>query len=315
SNTVSDNHFYDNWRRGTMLFAVPDATVCGPPPAASGAPVPGCDPAGTTTSYGNRFHGNTMGVSPTGKVLPNGTDFWWDSFPGNTGNCWWDNKAAPGARVTSAPALLPGCAGGTQPQTSIGIGDVSNEGELVACLAGFEVSGYPAGNPYTCSWSKTPPKPGSSPIPLTRAASDDPAQVAQLGAVCAAGLSPKLCGFVASLQAHPALDLFRFPFADQNLPAVELPASIATRPLGSMTCSWWRQADDDRRLGMVQRIRQYSTAPINGSAGDERYGYGAGLSDTRAMGLFESRCSTFEAGSLALYKIYGAAAPFSALVG
>ena len=30
---------------------------------------------------------------------PNGVDFWWDAFPGNTGNCWWGNKAAPGKTV------------------------------------------------------------------------------------------------------------------------------------------------------------------------------------------------------------------------
>jgi hypothetical protein len=47
--------------------------------------------------------------------------------------------------------------------------------------------------------------------------------------------------------------------------------------------------------------------------GTTSQGYGAGMSDTRAMALFESRCSTFEAGPFALYKIYGAAAPFSAL--
>jgi hypothetical protein len=29
--------------------------------------------------------------------------------------------------------------------------------------------------------------------------------------------------------------------------------------------------------------------------------------------LFDDRCSTFEAGPFALYKIYGAAAPFAAL--
>ena len=26
---VRNNHFYDNWRRGTMLFSVPDQLVCG----------------------------------------------------------------------------------------------------------------------------------------------------------------------------------------------------------------------------------------------------------------------------------------------
>ena len=42
ANVVRNNHFYDNWRRGAMLFAVPDALVCGPPPVGSSTPVPGC---------------------------------------------------------------------------------------------------------------------------------------------------------------------------------------------------------------------------------------------------------------------------------
>ena len=65
---------------------------------------------------------------------------------------------------------------------------------------------------------------------------------------------------------------------------------------------------------MVQRIRHYATRPINGDATNV-YGYGAGLSDTRAMELFESRCSTFGVGPFALYKLYGAAAPFAAYGG
>ena len=59
---------------------------------------------------------------------------------------------------------------------------------------------------------------------------------------------------------------------------------------------------------MVQRIAHFATLPVNAP-----YGYGSGMSDTRAMVLFESRCSTAYAGPFALYKLYGAAAPFSAL--
>ena len=94
-NVLRRNHFYDNYRRGVMLFAVPDATVCGPV-VGSTTPVPGCDPAKISTSYNNSFTANVMGVAPDGAVQPNGTDFWWDAFPGNTGNCWWGNIAAPG---------------------------------------------------------------------------------------------------------------------------------------------------------------------------------------------------------------------------
>jgi len=86
--------------------------------------------------------------------------------------------------------------------------------------------------------------------------------------------------------------------------------------LSSFTCSWWRQADNDHRLGMVQRIRALAGGAVNGSPGDfTTYGYGAGLSDGRAASMFDDRCSTFEAGPFALYKIYGAAAPFAAYTG
>jgi hypothetical protein len=170
ANVVQGNYFFDNWRRGTMLFAVPDATVCGPPPVGSSTPVPGCNPAGVSTSYDNRFAGNTFGTAPSGQTRPNGLDMWWDSFPGNTGNCFYDNKAAAGKRVTSEPLVLPDCLGGTRPELSVGTGDLANESELVACLAGFTVSGYPAGNGTLCSWTTTPPRPSDgSPLPSTGA--------------------------------------------------------------------------------------------------------------------------------------------------
>jgi hypothetical protein len=64
-------------------------------------------------------------------------------------------------------------------------------------------------------------------------------------------------------------------------------------------------------MGMVQRIRAFATGKANN--GTKAVGYGAGMSDARAAKLFEDRCSTFHAGPFALYKIYGAAAPFAAL--
>jgi hypothetical protein len=151
-NTVRYNHFYDNWRRGAMLFAVPDATVCGPV-IGSSIPVPGCDPTKFSTSYRNKFYGNVMGVTPGGLARPNGTDFWWDSFPTNTGNCWYSNTAAAGKRVTTSPPLLPNCV----LLPSIGTGS-TNEVELLACFGASQLGGY---NATLCPWFTTPPKPGS----------------------------------------------------------------------------------------------------------------------------------------------------------
>jgi hypothetical protein len=154
-NIVRNNRFWDNWRRGTMLFAVPDATVCNDP----AVQVHGCSAGQVSTSFRNSFHDNEMGIGPNGGSQPNGVDFWWDSFPGNTGNCWFQNKAAPGKSITSSPSLppLPNCNNGQNPGSSTGNGlPPSNEAELVQCLAGFSVTGY---DPNACPWFKTPPKP------------------------------------------------------------------------------------------------------------------------------------------------------------
>jgi hypothetical protein len=157
-NIVRNNHFYDNWRRGTMLFAVPDATICGPPPVGSDSPVPGCQPSKFSTSYRDNFYGNVMGVSPSGKTMPNGVDFWWDNYTTNTGNCWYQNTAAAGRSITSDPSNLPSCANGTDPGSSVGTGNPKNESELVQCFLGF-VAGDNPYNASTCPWFVTPAKP------------------------------------------------------------------------------------------------------------------------------------------------------------
>jgi hypothetical protein len=306
-NTVRNNWFWDNWRRAVMLFAVPDAPVCGPAPVGSDTPVPGCSPTTVSTSFDNHFHHNTMGVTHAGTVRPNGVDFWWDSFPGNTGNCWWGNRAAAGEEVTSSPASLPDCAGGTDPSTSIGTGAPVNEAELVACFAGFTVSGYPAGNSTLCSWSNTPPRPGSSPSTLAPGQE----QTAEFASICSQGLAHRLCSpYTDWLTLSVG---FLVNTVSDALSPLALVEPVATQGrLSSFTCSWWRRADAAHRLGMVQRIRHFATGAIDGPG---NLGYGAGLSDSRAAALFSDRCSTFQAGPFALYKIYGAAAPFAAFSG
>jgi len=146
--TVRFNRFWDNWRRGTMLFAVPDATVCADQHQA------GCDPKKVSTSFNNRFYGNIMGVAPNGATKPNGTDFWWDSMVGNTGNCWYGNIPASGRQITMSPNPLPDCNGGRNPSSSIGTGTApQNQAELANCLGDIEF------DTSTCPWFKTPPKP------------------------------------------------------------------------------------------------------------------------------------------------------------
>ena len=144
NNTVRNNHFYDNWRRGVMLFGVPDSFICDAPDD----PVYGCDPAETNTSFRNRFFGNVMGRTPAGKLKPNGKDFWWDNVQGQVNNCWFNNRGKNGtaASITSLPATLPSdCAtadGADAPFTN------AQQGELLNCTTGGP-----------CSWESTPPKP------------------------------------------------------------------------------------------------------------------------------------------------------------
>jgi hypothetical protein len=161
-NIVHANYFWNNWRRGTMLFAVPDQLVCGPA-GVDPTLLAGCNPTAVlpSTSYGNQYYGNKMGVTPDGQKKPNGLDFWWDQYAGNTGNCWHDNTGVNGNRasLTSLPPL------GSQPGTSdlgklpedcaksLGTGGPQQEAELLGCFADFTF------DTSTCDWFTTPPKP------------------------------------------------------------------------------------------------------------------------------------------------------------
>jgi hypothetical protein len=166
-NVIRNNHFYDNWRRGTMLFAVPDQLVCGPA-GINPEQLAGCNPEAVppSTSYRNQFYGNVMGQAPNGAVLPNGTgdvstgrtDFWWDQYSGNTGNCWHGNTGKDGtaAGVTSTPPspVLPSACD----STSVGTGGPAQEQELLACFAAIE-NHEEKEEPATCPWFTTPSKP------------------------------------------------------------------------------------------------------------------------------------------------------------
>jgi hypothetical protein len=162
-NIVRNNHFWDNWRRGVMLFGVPDQLVCGPSGSVDPSQLAGCDPSKVppSTSYNNQFYGNVMGVAPDGSKQPNGTDFWWDDFAGNTGNCWHDNTGVNGDRasLTSTPPQAP-VAGQSLPgflpekcSTSTGTGGSAQETELLNCFADITA------DTSTCDWFSTPAKP------------------------------------------------------------------------------------------------------------------------------------------------------------
>jgi hypothetical protein len=163
---VRGNHIYDNWRRGTMLIAVPDVLSCAPSVDGTAPP---CTPTSlASVSNRNRYFGNVMGRTPAGKAVPNGVDFWWDEFPTNSGNCWYNNTGADGStKVTSdpPPAPLPGtsvpkflpedCAA----PTNVGVGDPVKESMLARCAAAMQAGSYD-GN--TCDWFQMPARPGSN---------------------------------------------------------------------------------------------------------------------------------------------------------
>jgi hypothetical protein len=154
NHTIRNNNIYDNHRRGTMIFAIPDVLICGE--HTNNHNQKGCDPNKVNTSFRNVNSSNVMGVAPDGSLKPNGVDFWWDDFPDNTGNCWFLNEGPQ--RMVYSPRPLPSCDDGKNPGSSRGIGNAANEGELVTCLAAFETRNFDRST-TTCTWLFSPPKP------------------------------------------------------------------------------------------------------------------------------------------------------------
>jgi hypothetical protein len=164
NNELRNNHFWDNWRRGIMLFSVPDLFVCGDNPVAGGNQQHGCDQSQISTSYRNRFHDNVMGQTPEGQRDPNGLDFWWDEAAANTNNCWYDNVGRDGTResIVADPAIGPTPHQNTptflpeECSTSVGNPLGSDKvGELLSCFANFD-----QGADTPCTWFDTPAEPG-----------------------------------------------------------------------------------------------------------------------------------------------------------
>jgi hypothetical protein len=154
NHTIRNNNIYDNWRRGTMIFAIPDVLICGD--QTNNHNQKGCDKNKVNTSFRNVNASNAMGLAPDGTSKPNGIDFWWDQFPDNTGNCWYLNEGPQ--PITYSPQPLPNCNGGKNPESSVGTGDAPNQGELVTCLAAFETRNFDRST-TSCTWLFSPAKP------------------------------------------------------------------------------------------------------------------------------------------------------------
>jgi Right handed beta helix region len=185
-NEIRGNRIWDNWRRGTMLIYVPDAL--------SGQPATGSQ---LSTAHRNRYHGNVMGMAPGGRQMPNGVDFWWDEAPDQQNNCWFGN----GNVTTDPPApLMPeSCQ-----NTSAGVTySPKLNGELLPCAGSIESGNYDA---TTCSWFRTPPRPGSS---------QQPAPPVSLPLASAARVSPRLTAPLSDFCVRSGTTLSCAPFRDR----------------------------------------------------------------------------------------------------
>lgn len=140
-NFVTSNQVWDNWRQGFMLFWVPPALMRGDQ-----------DPLHQQDNPNhNAFTKNELGYSPAGRILPNGTDFWWDEA--GQGNCWQDNLPAPGKVVThNSVRDLPEC--GNPSQWPVG-----NLVKTVSLLPCAVYDRYSNPDPVGCDWLDTPERP------------------------------------------------------------------------------------------------------------------------------------------------------------
>lgn len=272
---VRNNYFYDNWRRGTMLFSVPDQLVCGP--GAGGNEQAGCDPNAVvpTTSHYNSQYDNHMGVRPDGTADPNGTDFWWDPYRGTKGNCWWNNTPAQGVALTQSPAIpaLPNCDSGKNPDSSIGLGNDAQTAELLSCVAAFETRNFDPNGP--CPWFKTPAEPQPA------------GQGTGMGARAAA---------------------FTVPF-EKQVPVLAEGSVDKRADLSGVSCAQWNVAGDAGRAWLVDRITEFAGGAVNDE--EKIVGYGDTLTDEQATNLFNNWCPKQYAQGFVLYKLYTYAAAVS----
>jgi parallel beta helix pectate lyase-like protein len=299
---VRNNRFWDNWRRGTMVFAVPDALVCGPD---SGNDQAGCDASKTSTSHYNQHYDNTMGLSPAGRAIPNGTDFWWDDFGGNRGNCWFRNSGPK--PLTYSPRELPHCDNGADPAMSVGIGSPTNEGELTSCLVAFETRNFDRST-TTCPWLFPPTKPGSAGKASVNAGQRVRLARAYAG-FCAENRSSLTCAPAGTARLHlvPSLGcaIEAGDCSDRARPSTpKLPRNFN---LQLYRCADWRRSDGATRRYVVWRLRQITSGQVTGTGVQGR---GTVLHDDQAQRLFANYCGQRFARGFVLYKLYGAAAGF-----
>jgi hypothetical protein len=324
---VFGNWIFDNWRRGTMLLAIPDAIVT---PEGNVNPGVSCPTAPVmTTSCNNRYFDNHMGQAPPDftrrawsglrfdtphgdlrdRSLPNGVDFWWDEWSGNTGNCWFDNTGADGtaASVTgpgagAPPEVLPSdCAAST------GAGDPAKTVVLLDCSMwerGETAEDFPQ-----CDWFTTPPEPGSA-AAMRRQARSERELDAFLRTAEAQRMRERLAGYstpaAASARARGAEPVEQGPAALEGFGVDPLGPVTAGSVARLAQCRDWRAGTRARRMATVYDVR----SQINLEDGPVEI---PTLTDEEAYELFQNACAEDFARGFRLYKIYARATGYAYL--
>ena len=269
---VRGNHFYDNWRRGTMLFSVPDSLVCGP--AAGGNEQAGCNagrdvdvalqPAVREPDGRPRRTGPPTATGPTSGGTPT------RAAAATAGS-------ATSGRSRSPPTRPAFCRTATRARTRrrASARGRPNELELIRCVAAFETRNFDPDGP--CPWIRTPSEP-----------SEDE------GGGPGSGLP------APALQLRAAGDGRAARRRSRNRQPV---------PLGQATCNDWNAEDPAGQTALAGRVRAFAGGVVND--GQRDVGTGAVLSAEDAHRLFETSCSREYAEDFLLYKLYTHAAAFS----
>jgi hypothetical protein len=136
------NYIYDNWRYGTMQFWVP-------------APLRDeYDPAKLyDTSHHNQTVDNHMGITPSGEILHNGLDHWWDEE--GQGNCWEGNVYSRGVQTDNFLVDPPPCSAGGSVQP---IGAPVQDAGFLSCNE-YDRNDPTFRHPPGCEWFDSPAQP------------------------------------------------------------------------------------------------------------------------------------------------------------
>ena len=143
NNVVRHNHFWDNWRRGAMLFAVPDAVVCGP--GAGGNEQNGLrrrqDLDLLPQQVRHQHHGPHPGQA---RATPTASTSAGTASSNNTNNCWYEQHRQE--RKRGQRHQHPGLSAGARPATASRTNCATSRGlrrpaarsrELLGCFADF----------------------------------------------------------------------------------------------------------------------------------------------------------------------------------